>query len=139
MTVKKLCITLLFLLGSTPVLAETPQELLAVYSAEAVQAQRGFVPSAERGKALFAKDWGVSKEMPNCTSCHTRDIAAGGKHVITGKPIGPLAPSANPERFTSAKKVAKWFKRNCTEVIGRECTAVEKADFIQFVTQGGRI
>jgi hypothetical protein len=59
-----------------------------------------------------------------------------GKHVITDKRIDPFSPAVNKERFTDSKKVEKWFKRNCTEVVGRECTAAEKADFIQFVSQG---
>lgn len=29
----------------------------------------------------------------------------------------------------------KWFRRNCTEVVGRECSAAEKADFIVFSTE----
>lgn len=135
MTAKKLCITLLLLAGATPVLAETPKDLLSAYSAEAGS---GFTPSAERGKSLFLKDWGASKEAPSCTACHTKDMNAQGKHAITGKVIEPLSPSANAERFTSPKKVAKWFKRNCTEVIGRECTPGEKADFIQFAIKGGK-
>ncbi len=70
--------------------------------------------------------------MGSCTSCHTPNLKTAGKHVITDKPVEPLAPSANPERFTDPKKVEKWFKRNCKEVVGRECTAAEKADFIQY-------
>lgn len=136
MTAKKVCITLLLLASVTPALAETPKEVQSAYSAEA---GAGFTPSAERGKSLFMKDWGVSKDMPSCSTCHTKDVNGTGKHAITGKAIEPLAPAANPERFTSAKKVAKWFKRNCNEVIGRECTAAEKADFIQFVIQGGKV
>ncbi|HXU93014.1 MAG TPA: DUF1924 domain-containing protein [Gallionella sp.] len=135
MTVKKLCITLMLLAGPSAAMAETPKDILSAYSAEAGS---GYVPSAERGKSLFLKDWGVSKDMPNCAACHTKDINASGKHVTTGKTIEPLAPAANPERFTSAKKVAKWFKRNCNDVIGRECTAAEKADFIQFAIKGGK-
>lgn len=138
MNAKKICITLLLLAGASPALAETPQQLLSAYAAEAAQTARGFNPSAERGKNLFTKEWGVSRDMPNCASCHGKELNAAGKHVITGKLIKPLAPAVNPERFTSAKKVAKWFKRNCTEVAGRECTAAEKADFIQFAIQGGR-
>ena len=79
---------------------------------------------------------GVSHKMPNCTVCHGENLKADGKHVITDKRIAPVSPAVNPERFTSYAKVEKWFKRNCTEVVGRECTAAEKADFIQFVIQG---
>jgi len=136
MTAKKIGITLLFLLSASPVFAETPASLLSGYAAEAAKATPGFTPSAQRGKAFFGKEWGVSQKMSNCTVCHGKNVKADGKHVVTDKRIAPLSPAANPERFTSAKKVEKWFKRNCTEVVGRECTAAEKADFVQFVSQG---
>jgi len=138
MTAKNICITLLLLVSATPALAETPQSFVSAYSAEARQATRDFTTSAARGKSFFAKDWGVSQKMPGCSSCHGNDLQAAGKHVITGKLIEPLSPVANAERFTTPKKVEKWFKRNCTEVVGRECTPAEKADFIQFVIQGGK-
>lgn len=136
MTAKKVCITLLMLAGATPVLAETPQQIQASYIAEAAH---GFKPSAERGRELFVKQWGISERSPSCTSCHGKDMHAEGKHVVTGKRIAPLTPTVNAERFTDAKKVAKWFKRNCTEVVGRECSAAEKADFIQFAIEGGKV
>ncbi|HEX5364466.1 MAG TPA: DUF1924 domain-containing protein [Gallionella sp.] len=133
MTARKIGLALLLLASATPALAEKPKDFISTYS---TQAGSGFTPSAARGKSFFGKDWGVSKDMPKCASCHGNDLKANGKHVITGKVIEPFSPSANPERFTSTKKVEKWFKRNCKEVVGRECTAAEKADFIQFVTQG---
>lgn len=138
MKARKLCLTLLWLGAASSALAATPQELVDKYSAEAATSAPGFKPSAERGQVLFTKEWGVSATMPACTSCHTKDIRASGKHVKTGKVIEPLSPAVNAERFTSEKNVAKWFKRNCTEVVGRECTAAEKADFIKFVMQGGK-
>ena len=39
-----------------------------------------------------------------------------------------------PARFTDPEKVAKWFLRNCTSVLGRECTAIEKGDFLTFMS-----
>ncbi len=30
--------------------------------------------------------------------------------------------------FTDTAKVDKWFRRNCNDVLSRECTAMEKAD-----------
>ncbi len=117
-------------------LAETPSGLVADFAAEAARSNPGFTPSAQRGHAFFTRDWGVSSKMPNCTVCHSKNLRAAGKHVVTDKPIEPLSPQANPERFTSLKKVEKWFRRNCKEVIGHECSAAEKADFIQFVIQG---
>ncbi len=47
-----------------------------------------------------------------------------------GKPIEPMAVSVTPDRYRDPKKVAKWFRRNCQSVLGRECTAPEKGDFL---------
>ena len=134
---KKICIILLFLASASPAFAETPASLVSGYAVEAAKTTPGFTPSAKRGQEFFIREWGVSKKMANCTTCHGKNLSIDGKHIITDKRIAPLSPAANPERFTSLSKVEKWFKRNCTEVVGRECTAAEKADFIQFVTQGG--
>jgi len=79
----------------------------------------------------------VSAKLASCAICHTDDPAQAGRHVFTDKAIKPLAPTANAERFSDPAKVEKWFKRNCTEVVGRECTTAEKADYIAYVT-GGR-
>ena len=64
--------------------------------------------------------------------------AAEGQHASTGKHIAPLAPAANPQRFTDAAKTEKWFRRNCKEVVGRECTAGEKADVLAWLLSVGR-
>ncbi len=132
MITRNSCLTLLLLASAGPVFAETPAALVSGYAAEAAKSVPGFAPSAQRGQSFIARQWAASEKMPNCTSCHTTNLKATGKHVITDKPVEPLAPSANPERFTDPKKVEKWFKRNCKEVVGRECTAAEKADFIQY-------
>ena len=137
MNTMKIYIILLFVAATSSVFAETPGSLVAGYATEAVKAIPGFEPSAKRGYGFFTREWGVSRKMPNCTVCHGKNLSVDGKHVITDRRIAPFSPAANPERFTSHAKVEKWFKRNCTEVVGRECTAAEKADFIQFVTQGG--
>ena len=47
--------------------------------------------------------------------------------------IAPLAPAFNPERFTETAKVDKWFRRNCNDVLKRECTAAEKADVVAWL------
>jgi hypothetical protein len=56
-----------------------------------------------------------------------------GRHAATGKPIQPLAPAFNPARFTDPAKVEKWFRRNCNDVVGRECSAAEKADAVTWL------
>ncbi|MFN7572434.1 MAG: DUF1924 domain-containing protein [Betaproteobacteria bacterium] len=105
--------------------AQTPNPV-----GQALEAQAKVLPgfagfSAQRGQALFAKvgngDW-------SCTSCHTANPINPGKHAQTGKEIAPLAPAANPARLTDTAKAEKWFKRNCNDVLGRECTVQEKGD-----------
>jgi len=56
-----------------------------------------------------------------------------GKHASTDKVISPLAPAYNNKRFTDEAKVNKWFKRNCNDVLNRECSALEKADVMAYL------
>lgn len=116
--------------------AASPGELLAGYRAEALRHNPSYQPSAELGAHLYSNRQRVTAQMPSCVSCHTEHPDRPGRHVMTGKPIRPLAPAANPQRFTDPAKVEKWFRRNCTEVIGRECSAAEKADFLLFLMKG---
>jgi hypothetical protein len=90
--------------------------------------------NAEQGKKNWTKE-AISGggEMMSCTKCHGDDLTKDGKHYKTGKLIKPMAPSANAERFTDAKKIEKWFKRNCNDVWSRECTAQEKGDILKFL------
>ncbi len=44
-----------------------------------------------------------------------------------------MAPAFNPKAFTETAKVDKWFRRNCKDVLKRECTAVEKADVLAYL------
>ena len=105
--------------------AATPAELLAGYSAQA-----GAAASPERGRAFFTgrhgREW-------SCSSCHGVTPMQEGKHASTGKVIAPLAPAAQAERFTNPAKTEKWFRRNCNDVVGRECTAGEKADVLSWL------
>jgi cytochrome c553 len=116
--------------------ADTPNQFVASYSAEAARAQAGFVADATRGRAFAARDWGVSTPMPGCTTCHTAQPQNPGRHAVTGKRIAPLSPRAQADRFSDPAKVEKWFKRNCNEVVGRLCTPAEKADFVAYVMAG---
>ena len=56
-----------------------------------------------------------------------------GKHAKSDKAVKPLAPSANADRFSDMKKVEKWFKRNCNDVLERVCTAQEKGDVLAYL------
>ena len=112
-------------MAATGSLAATPAEMAAAYSAQA-----GTAANAARGQEFFTskhgKDW-------SCASCHTSTPTGQGKHAATGKLIMPLAPAANAERFTDNAKTEKWFRRNCNDVVGRECTAAEKADVLAWL------
>lgn len=92
--------------------------------------------SADAGGSAWTQKHQPSSDSAgrSCASCHGADIAQAGRHVKTGKPIEPMALSANPSRLSDPKKVEKWFRRNCRWTLGRECTPQEKGDFIQFMT-----
>ena len=94
----------------------------------------GFVGfSAERGKTLHTQTFtGGKPDTPACTSCHGKDPRGTGK-TSTGKSIDAMATSVTPTRYTDPAKVEKWFKRNCTEVLGRVCTPQEKGDWLTFM------
>lgn len=105
--------------------AATPAELAQGYAAQA-----GAPAAAARGEQFFTSRHG--REW-SCASCHGAPPTQAGKHASTGKAIGALAPAANAERFTDAAKAEKWFRRNCNDVVGRECTAAEKADVLAWL------
>lgn len=109
-------------------------ELLAHYASAAKAADPAFAGfSAVRGKALFLQTFtGGKPDTPSCTSCHGKDPRAPGQ-TLTGKAIEPVALSASPSRYADPAKVEKWFKRNCTEVMSRECSAREKGDWLSFM------
>jgi len=117
-------------LSAQPVFAGTPSETLASIQQEAsgTPGFKGF--SSARGEEFFKTKHG---KQWSCTSCHTDNPAASGKHANTGKDIQPLAPSANAQRFTGMDKVEKWFKRNCNDVLGRICTPLEKGDVLSYL------
>ena len=102
----------------------TPQEILKGYESQSGKA------SPARGEQFFnakhGKEW-------SCASCHESPPNHDTKHIVTGKVIKPLSPNTNPERFVDQAKVEKWFKRNCNDVLGRECASQEKADVLSWL------
>ncbi len=131
MKLKSLSIVLAALgMAATVAVAASParQAILDGYAAKA-----GGQPSAARGKAFFfATHSGGKPNVGSCTACHGKNPRNTGR-TRAGKPIEPMAVSVTPSRFTDAAKVEKWFGRNCKTVLGRVCTAAEKADFIAFM------
>lgn len=90
---------------------------------------------AERGRLFFTSRHGGEW---SCASCHHDAPLTAGKHAKTGKAIDPIAPAANMAAFTDAGRVDKWFRRNCKDVLGRECSAREKADVLAYLLGLGR-
>lgn len=127
--------TLCLLLVGVAAHAETPQQIRQGYAAAAAAQQAGFTPSAERGGTFFRQRFASNDKMPACTSCHTDSPLNAGQHVVTGKAIRPLAVAVNGQRFSDPAKVEKWFGRNCKEVVARDCTPAEKADFVAYMSE----
>ena len=122
--IKKIFLVLSVFSFSGLALSATSQELLKGYEAQSNKA------SSARGEQFFnakhGKEW-------SCASCHENPPNHDTKHIVTGKVIKPLSPNSNPERFKDQAKAEKWFKRNCNDVLTRECTAQEKADVLSWL------
>lgn len=117
---------LTLLCAGTAMAAETtPAAQLQHWSAQA-----GAPGNAAKGQAFFTTKHGGEW---SCASCHGTPPIAQGKHANTGKVIAPLAPTFNAKAFTDSAKVDKWFKRNCNDVLTRECSAAEKADVLAYL------
>lgn len=131
------CVMLLMAAGAaTAIAAVSPAQKVVQdhYATQARTADAAFKDgSVQRGEAFFqGRHTGGKADSPSCTSCHTSDLKKPGK-TRAGKEIAPMAPSVNPKRLTDLAEVEKWFKRNCSDVLGRECTAPEKADVIAYL------
>ena len=115
----------LLLFASLHAMAATPADLLSGYTLQA-----GQPANAAKGETFFKASHGQEWQ---CTSCHGESPMMGGRHASTDKVIEPLAPAANAKRFTDSAKVEKWFRRNCKDVLARECSAAEKADVLAWL------
>lgn len=113
--------------------AAEPQQILRGLEVEARREAPAFTAfSPVRGEQFFRAERAAAGGKVSCVTCHTADPRATGR-TRAHKEILPLAPSANRERFTDPAKVDKWFRRNCNDVLGRACTAVEKGDFLAWL------
>ena len=137
--------------------ADSQQQLLEGYAEQARATDPAFDGfSAERGRAFYLSKHVIKGVgLVGCASCHRKDpreqikahrvdILCRACHVINDeehpKPkeaklryIEPFAPYAHPERFTDSAHVEEFFKLNCTMVLKRECTALEKGDLITWL------
>ena len=117
------CLVLLH--GAAQAADTSPAQQLERFSAQAATPGQ-----AERGRVFFTSRQGGEWA---CASCHGNPPTQPGKHASTGKSIAPMAPAANPNVFTDTAKVDKWFRRNCGDVLQRECSAGEKADVLAYL------
>lgn len=108
----------------------TPAEQLQRWSAAA-----GSPGQAQRGQVFFAAKHGGPW---SCATCHHAPPVQEGKHPVTGKVVPVLAPAFNPQALTDSAKVDKWFRRNCKDVLQRECSAQEKADVLAYLVSISR-
>ncbi len=115
--------------------ADARQALLDNYAAQARRDNPQFAGfDAARGKALyFGPHTGGDPDLNACAVCHTKDPRKWGTNAESKREIEPMAVSTNPERYLKERKVEKRFKRDCQDVLGRQCTAQEKGDFITFL------
>lgn len=110
----------------------------ATPASDALLAQYKAAGASKIDTAKAKRDWArevknEEGEIASCSTCHGTDLGKSGSHEKTKKVIEPMSRKVNAERFTEEKKIEKWFKRNCKETWGRECTAQEKADFLSFL------
>lgn len=134
--IRPILIAALFVLPVAALAADSARDaILADYATQAKKADAAFAGfSAQRGETLFRTKWaGGDERTPSCTACHTDNPRNAGQNAKTGRAIDPVAVSVNPKRFTNAADVEKQFGRDCKSVLGRECTALEKGDYITFM------
>lgn len=86
------------------------------------------------GKIFFNRKFKApnGKEVA-CASCHTSNPANEGRNIVTAKSIAPLSPAVNTKRFNDLEKVEDKFTEHCNDIIGTDCTAAEKANFIAYL------
>jgi len=126
-TLRPLCaIALLCCGGTAHAQATNAAELLAAYTKQA-----GASASAERGQAFFTRRFG--RDFDSCAACHGALPVKAGKDLVSEKSISALAPAVTPQRFTDKARVEYRFAQNCKDVVGRDCSAQEKADVMSWL------
>lgn len=128
--------------GISPKQSEVMNKLLVTYAEKAkVEAKEDKVRgaasdkpfTAETGREFYLVRRTWQSHDYTCSGCHTEDPSKEGKHIDTKKPIKPLAPAANPERFVDIKKIERSFSEHCQDLYERDCRAHEKGNFIAYL------
>jgi hypothetical protein len=129
---KNILITSIIFIGSAPSFGN--EIIMKEFQDRAKKENSAFTNfSIENGEKLFRSERVNSKgDKISCMTCHTENPKAIGR-TRANKDISPIAPIANSQRFTDLAKVEKWFLRNCKDVLDRECTTLEKGNFIKFM------
>ena len=124
----------MLILAATPIYAEQNaiDTLMQEYTTAGASAG-----NAQRGEKIWTQTFQGQAPYTerSCTTCHSANLKNTGKHIVTGKAIEPLAPSANAKSLSDVKKIKKWFKRNCKWTLGQECSMQQKADILTFLKQ----
>ena len=127
----------LLCLSATSALADiaNAEKLAHKYTAIAKSVNATFVsPNAADGKLFFNRKIRTNAYKTwACASCHTENPANEGKHAVTGRAIRPLSPAVNFKRFSDIDKVEEQFTEHCNDILGNDCTAAEKANFITYL------
>jgi len=97
--------------------AETPRQILYTYAAEAAGSIPGFEPNAGLGEHLYTRKVTSVQRVASCTACHADSPLRAKIHV-------------DPVR------VERQLARDCMAVLGRQCSAGEKADLLAYLTAG---
>lgn len=110
------------------------EEAALNYGASAKKLNAKSVLSAAAGRAFYTKKV-VDRfgRDASCSSCHTDNPAREGKHTETEKPIKPLAPAVNPERFSDISKSERNFSKHCKDLYQKDCSAQEKGDYVAYL------
>lgn len=128
---RKYLFAVFFFMGQ-PLIAEDVKSTLLHYQNEFKnEFGKQLNPDESKGKLLYFTESEIKKGT-SCTTCHTQSPLQSGK-TRANKVIDPLSPNVNNKRFTDLKKTEKWFRRNCQDILGRDCTAEEKINFITYV------
>ncbi|ABK42842.1 hypothetical protein Mmc1_0315 [Magnetococcus marinus MC-1] len=86
------------------------------------------------GQQLWSQP-GITKNQlqRRCATCHGTNLTQPGQHILTGKPLAPMAASVSPDRYQDMEKVTLWLNRNCQWTFGQLCTPQQQAQLLAYL------